>query len=403
MSWLTSAEATAEVTKGVKAWAAGDEAMARLEAAMRALYPKGDRPSLARLAELVLFALLRAHERHTGGTLDKFSGALARTLDDLHDLRSGVKLPPARTAALQAADMRAIDEALRELVTFEARMKELLGAGTEDDISTAIRRQLEDDLGVAAKAAAPTPTVGAWKVSPKVAKVSAAFQSAVDDLHAALRGAAGSANELWRSRNLPQTVRDAAAALVAVEGDAVRVVRKLVGGSAGADRDALVIAVLWSQGHIEPGTPMRGTIPDAFQEFVTKLPFEWTGHVGAGGPLGETVGIDGLERGVLVDAKFSAVPAEKSPHLIGKLSYASGGGTRPVPANDAERMVVDQQHTLAQKMRRQLEWARANGLKGIEWVCSDEDLRKAFEAFYAEHVHGGVPGTTATFTTRKAF
>lgn len=357
------------------------EAMRSMEAAMLALYPSQRAPSTRRLAELVLYSIVRGHQAHTRKVLDRINVALARLLDDLDALRSGRSLE-GRTDGARAEDLTKIAQAHEDLRKLEDHVNFLLQTDESGSWASQLRIELETALGGGrgghqASRAAATP---------------------IEGLRSALHVAAPDPQAIIHGRSLPPAVGDAAHALVvAAGGDVGTAVRRLLRES-GPDTDSLVVAVLWREGRIRPGTPLGTSEHAEHQRVVTGLDYEWTGQL-APGSLGREVGLDGVAGGFVVDAKHSSVPVEESPHLLGgaakrprhegehepDVAAQVARATAPPPdPSRVERAIIEKRHEVLEQMRRQLDFARHNGLRGIRWVCNDEALSEAFRLLTME-------------------
>jgi hypothetical protein len=408
-----------------RSFAESDPSMASLQRAMALLHPRRRPPrSVAEMAELVLLTIVRDHERHTTGAIGRLNGALARVLDDLADIRAGQLTN--RTAAAVANDFQTIDDALNSLSTLEARVHDMLGTGTPDSLTARLRGQLEAELGtsrslapVGEAAFSPNPP----RFDPRVG-ASANFVSAADELHAALREAPplaprtlpeGATSMTGRQLHGTQRARvnRAAQALVdAAGGDSARAVRMLLSRS-DPDTNRMAIAVLVQQERLRPGAQAthRGPQSEAFgfQERMGGTPFEFVGTLREPIRGHATVGIDAINGGFIVDPKWTGVPTDVTPHLVGGLARADRA---PHPEADVVALIrhtglsrVDAESIVSghiatkvvNLMERQLEYASQNGLRGVAWMCSTQELADAFERVFHEHLHGRFSGVVMDF------
>jgi hypothetical protein len=374
-----------ELRSQMRGWIAASDEMKSLQNAMKVLYPKR-RPSVATMAETVLFAVIHAHEGETHSTITNLNNAMARLLDDLAALRGGQSIE-GRTAGMHAADLTVIANAMNDLDTLQAKIKMMLDA----ESNGAMVDQLKNDLATSLKGAGKRPPGAVSKPGPLVPP---SFEHNVAELGSALANAAPTPHAIWNKGSLPKAVQMAAHDLVVASGgDVATAVRKLL-AKGGPEADAMVIAVLWAEKKITPGAAMTSGVDHAaHQTAVTGLNFEWTGKP-ASVSLGESVGIDGIAGGMVVDAKHTNVPPQSLAH------FADGPvpPTEPFWLRDTEqtadqqikqafnfgdraaqqKKMLEDQHSYLEQMSRQLDWAREHGLKGITWVCNTPELAEAF-------------------------
>ncbi|MCM2422900.1 hypothetical protein [Streptomyces sp. RKAG293] len=237
--------------------------------------------------------------------------------------------------------------------------------------------------------------------------------------------------------------------------DAVRLL--LAGADNPAERNRMVIAVLVAHGRLTPNARVPSTGPhvDAgiFQETVTGASYEWTGHLRKPVRGFTTIGVDGLVAGRVRDAKHTNVPVTEAGSIRGrvaapkvepdpgdlravrpgkgrgaakprknprKVSDEVQGGlplrhrpweelTTPdlitamrtsEPVTLREQIIVFEERIgieLTVELTRQLEFARENGLRGVEWVVNSRDLARVYELIWITQVRPEVPGVSATF------
>jgi hypothetical protein len=379
-----------ELRTAMRGWIAASEEMRSLEQAMKKLYPKR-RPSVATMAETVLFSVIHAHEGETHSTITNLNNAMARLLDDLAALRGGQSIE-GRTAGMHAADLAVIAKAMDDLDVLQAKIKYLL----ENDSGAAMVDQLKNEMAPSLKGGSKRPAGAIPPVTKPKLAVPASFEHNAAALGDALAAAAPTPHGIWNKGKLPATVRDAAHNLVvAAGGDVAAAVRKLV-QRGGPEADAMIIAVLWAEKKIAPGSELAAGVDHAaHQTAVTGLTFEWTGKP-AKVSMGESIGIDGIAGGLVVDAKHSNVPVETLSHLTDEIVPAKPNepfwmkDVEPtvdrqvkdafnfVDIAAAQKKIFEEQHGILEQMSRQLDWAREHGLKGINWVCNDGAHADAF-------------------------
>ncbi len=411
----------------VRAFGRTSREMAALQRAMDLLHPTARPLPIDDLVTLVLYSAMHSHEARTRSVLHRLNEALARTMDDLDALRRGEPLG-GRTAGMRAADLTTIAEAMHELPNFEKRVRDLLDTDPDGMWAQALRAELAAALTPPQPPrpvrTAPPPTAPR---APRAAVAPLSVGEATTALRDALWAAGPSATALWNARTLPRAVSRAAHRLViAAGGDVGEAVRRLV-DAGGPDADAMVVAVLWREGRIEPqGVDLGERAFEIHQRLVTGLEFEWHGELPPG-VFGKHIGIDGIADGFVVDAKHLDAPLETSPHVLGEaaprptpfwrrdtevdvlteLGDVARAQERLTPESRGaqERLIVEHERDVLEQMERQLEFARHNGLKGIRWVCNDEGLAEAFRtlahrlpATYADlqvdFVVGGLVGST---------
>jgi hypothetical protein len=278
-----------------------------------------------------------------------------------------------------------------DLDTLQARIKFML----ETDPTGALVDQLKVDLSTSMKGGGKRPAGAIPKPKGKMS-VPASFEHNAAALGAEIAKAAPTPHGIWNGGELPDAIRTAAHDLVvAAGGDSAAAVRKIL-QKAGPEADAMVIAVLWAEKKIKPGDSLaQGVDHAAHQTAVTGLKFEWTGNP-AQVSMGESIGLDGIAGGLVVDAKHSNVPVETLSHLTDEIVPAAPNppawmtnteqtiDTQIKQANTyvdiaaAQKKIFEEQHSILDQMRRQLDWARENGLKGINWVCNDAAHADAF-------------------------
>lgn len=379
-----------QVRSALRGWVSASDEMKSLERAMQVLYPKRKRPSAALLAETVLFAVLHAQEGQTHTTLTNLSNAMARVLDDLAALRSGKPIE-GRTAGMHAADLAVIAKAIDDLDTLQARIKMMLAT----DESGALVDRLKIDLAASLKGGGKRPEGSIPK--PKASKlIPPSFEARASDLGKRIAEAAPTPHGIWNKQDLPAAVARAAHDLVVAAGGDVAIAVKKILATAGPEADAMVIAVLWAEKKIRPGSQLKPSVDHAaHQTAVTGLQFEWTGKP-AKESLGTSIGLDGIAQGLVVDAKHSNVPMDTLAHLVDDVvppkepawlanteqtveqQLAQTAKEQRPPRNEMKD-IWEAQEAYLQQMRRQLDWAEEHGLKGIVWICNDAEHAAAFQ------------------------
>ncbi|NEW69880.1 hypothetical protein [Streptomyces rhizosphaericus] len=83
------------------------------------------------------------------------------------------------------------------------------------------------------------------------------------------------------------------------------------------------------------------------------------------------------------------MPLAESGHLKGGVS----SGRVTTIAAEEERIGI----RLAGELERQLQFARENGLRGVEWMVESPELAAAFERIWAERVRPAVPDVPVRF------
>lgn len=435
------------VTRGMVQAAARHPAMAQFVEALQRLEQSGAIPNAGRrleaVAERVLYTLFHEYETHMASVLGRIDAPLARLLDDLDTMRSGGSLG-GRALNVQA-DLVALASAMDAVETFDQWVRAVM-ANTSDP---KIRENLR--LGIAAALGdqpmfAPAGAAGLTLTPPRLGGASTDLQAAVDDLWRALRDPAPAGAPAGTARMGPEYtgrqlagragagVADAAQRLVAAAGgDISAAVRRVLAAGAEGNRMALAILLhvpdpsLGGQPRLSAGTraPTAGTAGDPFQ-----FQIEQTG-VGAAldGRLREpvrgmsTIELDGLVGGYVIDAKFTNVPTSESGHLSGRVSAPDdprmrGGGGSGRRDPDAAADLVDEMATLqdpaaaadvlarleertgirvASELERQMQFARENGLRGVRWVCSTQELADAFANLFSWAGTGSGGGVTVIF------
>jgi hypothetical protein len=381
---------------GLRQWVSASSELSRLQDAMRVLFP-GRTPSTTAIAEAVLLSAARRHERATREALGRMDASLVRLMDDVDALSQG-RAVPGRTSTMRTEDLRTLERALADLSKLEDRVRHALAS----DETGSWRDQLRIELESALRGGPSGGGSAAGGALPRVARtgptdVAGAFQ----DLRTAFDQLGAGSQGLWHGRNLPRAIGDAAHDLVvAAGGDVATAVRRAL-ADGGTQADAMVIAILWREGHIAPGRPTGASTGAAVhQRRVSGLDFEWMGQSRPGtwngrfdpNSVAGTVGIDHLANGLLVDAKHTGVPIEALPHLTQtptqrtswaerrdvqpEVDLAPGGSARSLGAE--HRAWDEARHDYLMQMRRQLDFARSRGLRGIEWVCNTPELAEAF-------------------------
>ena len=391
----------AALREGLTAFVRESPAMESLERAMRLLYRDRPRPSVQSLAELVLLSIVRGHEVRTQGVLGRLNEALARILDDLDALRAGHSIE-GRTAGMRTQDLTAIARALDDLNTLEQQVRFMM----EGDETWAA--QLRSELG-GRLAGPPPPTRRPAPFRPTSPPRPQTPRSAASNLRRAFLGAGADPVAVMATGRPPNAVLQAAHRLVvAAGGDVPTAVRVLMQMGPGPETDAMITAVLMGEGRIYRGAPLPGgEMWAAHQREVSGLDFEWSAGPGTDisrrtrppdptlprraplppGALGEEIGIDGIVDGMLVDAKHGGTPldvltgrAEAVPFWRRDVEPGADVDLREAISPrqvDVPGQLDEYERGLLTELSRQLEFAEHNGLKGVRWVCSSEELAAA--------------------------
>jgi hypothetical protein len=391
----------AALRQGVTAFVRESPAMRSLDDGLRVLYPGQRRPSVHSMAELVLLSIVRGHERHTQGVLGRINEALARLLDDLDALRAGRSIE-GRTAALRTRDLTTIAQAMEDLRKLEDQVRFLL----ENEPSWA--GSLRSDLS-AALAGPPRPVRRPVTFRPTAPPRPQTPRAAAGNLRRALLGAGADPYAVIASGRPPNAVLRAAHRLVVAAGGDVAAAVRALRAQGGRDLDAMITAVLLSEGRIYRGAPLpEGPAWAAHQREVTGLGFEWSAGPGTAisrrtlppdptlppraplppGALGEEIGIDGIVGGFLVDAKSGRTPLEVLTSRATELppwrrDVEPGIDVEIREAAQPRRVDIEAQRLkyeddLLREMSRQIAFAQHNGLGGVKWVCTSEELAAAF-------------------------
>lgn len=407
----------ASLRSAMRGWVAGSSELGRLQDAMRILFPGHRRPSVAALAEAVLLSAVRQHEGATRNTLSRLNESLSRLMDDVDALSHGRSVE-GRTPTMRTDDLQTIEQALRDLNRLEDRIRHALDTDPSGSWADQLRIELEialhgnepgrgTSVGGAARPPLPRPRTVA---------------DATEGLRRTLNALGASAQGIWHSRQLPSALRRAAHDLVvAAGGDVATAVRRIL-DVGGPQADAMTISILWAEGHIAPGRPTAVDVASAVhQRRISGLDFEWMGQFNPNTWNGRfdpnsvtgTLGIDHIANGRLVDAKHTGVPIEALPHLTQSPAprtpaheqfdfqpgvdthIASSERTRSLAAE--ERAWDEARHDYLTQMRRQLEFARSRGLRGIEWVCNTAELADAFRILSNEVPAGERAGVQLIF------
>lgn len=414
----------AALREGLTAFVRDSSSMESLDRAMRLLYRDLPRPSVQSLAELVLLSIVRGHEVRTQGVLGRLNEALARVLDDLDALRAGRSIE-GRTAGLRTQDLTSIAQAMEELRTLEQLVRELL----DGDPSWAAQLRAELSAGLAGPRPPARRPATFRPASPPRPQTP---RAAAGNLRRALLGSGADPRSVLATGRPSNAVLQAAHRLVvAAGGDPAAAVRSLL-AQGGPDVDAMVTAVLIAEGRIYRGADLPlGTDWAAHQREVTGLDFEWSAGPGTDisrrtrppdptlppraplppGVLGEEIGIDGIVDGFLVDAKSGGSPLEVE---LGRATAQPRWRRDVEPGVDVDireatqpsrfdpERLVDHEEKLLGQMARQAEFAQHNGLRGVRWVCSGEELAAAlqlladrlpprYRSMRIEFVVGGLP------------
>ncbi|WOP18910.1 polymorphic toxin type 4 domain-containing protein [Raineyella sp. LH-20] len=107
--------------------------MTRLRRALEILYrDRAGGRTIDEIAEIVLLSVARAHEQRTQAALDRINHSIGRILADVETSR-GVGAGPAvlRDRALRESDLKAIANAVEDLMTFEDEVKRRIAAHDE--------------------------------------------------------------------------------------------------------------------------------------------------------------------------------------------------------------------------------------------------------------------------------
>jgi len=391
----------AALREGLTAFVQSSPAMESLERAMQLLYRDRPRPSVQSLAELVLLSIVRGHELRTQGVLGRLNEALAGVLDDLDALRAGRSIE-GRTAGMRTRDLTAIAQALEDLNTLEQQVRFMMEG---DDTWAA---QLRSELAAALVEPSP-PNRRPATFRPTSPPRPQTTRSAASTLRRAFLGAGADPVAVMATGRPPNAVLQAAHRLVvAAGGDVPSAVRALMLMGAGPETDAMITAVLMGEGRIYRAAPLPGGERwAAHQREVTGLDFEWSSGPGTDisrrtrppdttlprraplppGALGEEIGIDGIVAGMVVDAKHGGTPLDV---LTGRAESTPFWRRDTEPGVDVDiREAVEPRQVdipgqldeyergLLTELSRQLEFAEHNGLKGVRWVCSSEELAAA--------------------------
>jgi hypothetical protein len=154
---------------------------------------------------------------------------------------------------------------------------------------------------------------------------------------------------------------------------------------------------------------------------VTGSLFEWTGYLREPVRGYDSVGIDGLVDGWVVDAKLAERPAEESRHLHGRVGLPKGDEelqdvvrsyesyrrrmrepdepeavdvhierSREPPPTPREKRAWSEQFEIkvVGQMERQLQFAKENGLNGVRWVVSAPDVADVLRREFAQRFPG---------------
>ena len=409
------------LTREMRSVVAGSRELTTLQRAIDLLNPGHPRPDVTDVITAVLYSALRSHEDHTRAVLTRMNEAIARTLDDLDALRLGEAIG-GRTATMRGNDLAVVAMAMDDLSTLEHHIRDLLQTDPDGSWVHGLRAEAE---------AAMTPSaqsIGA--AAAAAARIPGNIGEALTGLRDAIHGVAPSGRSVWATargaggaRELPEAIRTAAHNLVVLAGGDIGTAVRRALTTGGDAADDMVIAVLWAEGRIAPHTSDLGTRGfDIHQEMVTGLPFEWSGlrpsSTGSGARVRD-IGIDGIAGGLVVDAKHVAGSFEDSAHLLGGAEatsrrrsemftptlegesphYPSERELRPFDAVDEldqmtrstatgerariEGALTDQEIEIMSQMRRQLQFARDNGLRGIHWVTNSAEAAAHLEQLMA--------------------
>ncbi|WP_420451184.1 hypothetical protein [Ilumatobacter sp.] len=389
----------AALARQMRAFVSQSSEISSLQRAMDLLHPSGPRPKMLDIVSGVLYSALRGHEAHTAGVLVRLNDALGRTMADLTALRRGEGLG-GRTSAMRANDLSQIAQAMDDLASLESRLRMIIDTDGNGVWAQALRAEVEHALvrpTVAVAPAAVTPS-GTALARAGGAAVPTSLAGGIVQLRTAIHAIAAVGDGIWRTRQLPESIAVAARQLVDVAGGNVAEAVRSALRSGGQAADDLVIAILWATGEIEPKANF-GTKPhDLHQQQVTNLPFEWKGAYSPN--QGHGLGLDGILGGYVVDAKHLGGPLETSPFVTGRQprrdytpNSLDGELARAArdPAPTAQRAtdlaLADKKRgeTLRQ-MKDQLQWAREHGLRGVKWICNNDELADYFRLLAREHL-----------------
>lgn len=388
--------------KGLTAFVRTSPAMESLDQAMRLLYRDLPRPSVGSLAELVLLSIVREHEVRTQGVLGRLNRALAQVLDDLDALRAGRSIE-GRTAGLRIQDLSTIAQAMEELRTLEQQVRLMLDSDPSwaGKLRTALSRDLAGPKPPVRRPATfhPAEKTQTRKSAPGIPKVG----SATGKLRRALRRAGPDPAAVVASGRPPNSVLRAADQLVETAGGVAEAVEALHHSGTGPETDAMIIAVLVAEGRLYQGVSLpEGRAWAAYQQAFSGLTFEWASGLGPrksrtrppdptlparkavppGIPGGE-IGIDDIKEAFLVDMKSGATPlevlqrwADAEPRWLRDeergVDARIAAATRR--ASDIESQLVEYEHKLLRQLMIQAEFASENGLRGVCWICSGEEV-----------------------------
>jgi hypothetical protein len=407
---------TGALRRAMRRWADSQNRLRRLDAALNALYGGRRRPAgrvhTAELAERLLLLVARDYEGGMVGRVGQMEASLARLLDDAQALRSGATIA-GRTAELRRADLETLRRGMEQVQTLDRHARQLLARGTPASQVEQLRREMLAAMG---------PPPGRAAAGAARAAGAPSLEDATARLRRALRQAPAPQQIPGRrpltARQLgaqtPEVAEAALAVLAASGDDTKRAVQHLLTSGPVAGRNELVTAVLQAAAWLEPGRRAPNVPWGRFQVEVTGSPFEWTGHLRHPVRGFDTIGIDGLVDGWVVDAKLTSALAAESGHLHGRVGLPRGeeelqGGVRsyrrwveepdePLELVELFKRELGESITLREElaraekfeiatlgeMERQLQFAKENGLKGVRWVASSEEVAEVFEREFAE-------------------
>jgi hypothetical protein len=378
--------------------------MARFNAALRALFgEEGLAPrSAERLATIVLYAALQRYDVRTLAALRRIDEPLARLLADLEALRTNRPIE-GRTGATYRNDLAALTTALPNIREFRKDLTSLLADAHEQ---TSLRNALEAELGLTRSAAPLGASFGGG--APRFTGAPPAVQVAGDRLQAALVGtgpapvvrpAPSAAHPSTRPVQLtePRTgaqlmgeltaeVRAAALELIAAAGSRSKAIAHLLASGLDAECDQMVVAVLraadqlWpgNRAQLAPGAGRPTLVTDspqragfAAQETRTGTAAEWTGRLDP--PIGgsDSIGIDGINLGRVVDSKHT----EGTPQL----PLDPAGNILLAAVDDRTLAGIERQ---LHELDRQLAYAEHNGLDGVTYKCSTPEQVRYYEQLF---------------------
>jgi hypothetical protein len=373
------------------------------------------------VARLIAVAL-EQHDLSVRRTLAQIDPPLVRLLADIDALRAGRSIG-GRTAGMAAADMTALVAALEDLRTFQQWVNAM---PADAEAAAQLRNAMRAEVGIQ-PAMTPMGSRPLATPPPLGRTAPAGMAQAVDALHTAMLeeprvpatravppSAPGRTPRVPEARgygelvgDLPPRVAAAADAVVAAAGgDHAQAIRQILAGGTSADADRMVATILRRRGELTTGTraaraPAAGPVlrpgsarEEGFnvQESLTGWPGEGTGTLNPPVDGFDTIGIDGLGGGRVLDSKYAHTPPP--------VHVDPGGSVRVTNPVDTpwgpERLSAD-----LSELRRQLEFSRRNGLNGVEIRCSTAQQRAYWEALYGAELRGRYPGAlTVTVTGR---